>query len=135
MSAPGATGGTGSGELEEERDGAKGDYKVEWGANGAEYRATGDLDLTRRDNGPGKKATYTLAGEMNIRLTRGDEMVTMMAKPMSSMMRRGSRHAGAPGVNEGAADSRLSAAPCHEPALIAVATHRRWLYRARPPAP
>ena len=82
MSAPGATGGTGSGNLEEERSGAKGDYKVEWGANGAEYRASGDLELTRRDNGSGKKATYTLAGEMNIRLTKGDEMVKMMAKLM-----------------------------------------------------
>jgi hypothetical protein len=49
MSAPGATGGRGSGELEEERDGAKGDYKVEWGANGAEYRASGDL-AWRRNN-------------------------------------------------------------------------------------
>jgi len=83
MSAPGATGGTGSGELEEKRDGAKGDYKVEWGANGAEYRASGDLELTRRDNGPGQKATYTLAGEMDIKLTKGDEMVKMMAKLMN----------------------------------------------------
>lgn len=83
MAAPGATGGTGSGELEGERDEAKGDYRVEWGANGAEYRASGDLKLTRRDNGPGRKATYTLAGEMDIRLTKGDEMVKLMAKLMN----------------------------------------------------
>ena len=83
MSAPGATGGKGSGELEAERDGAKGDYKVEWGANGAAYRASGDLDLTRQDNGVGRKPTYTLAGEMDIKLTKGEEMVKMMAKLMN----------------------------------------------------
>jgi hypothetical protein len=82
MSAPGATGGKGSGQLEQERTSAKGDYKVEWGANGAEYRASGDLELTRKDNGAGKKATYTLAGEMDIKLTKGEEMVKMMAKLM-----------------------------------------------------
>ena len=83
MSVPGATGGTGSGELEDERNRARGDYEVEWGANGAVYRASGDLELTRRDNGPGNKATYTLAGEMDIRLIKGDEMVKMMAKLMN----------------------------------------------------
>jgi hypothetical protein len=82
MSAPGATGGNGSGELEQERDAAKGDYKVEWGANGAAYRASGDLDLTRKDNGAGRKPTYTLAGDMDIKLTKGEEMVKMMAKLM-----------------------------------------------------
>ena len=82
-SAPGATGGKGSGELEAERDGAKGDYKVEWGANGAAYRASGDLELTRQDKGAGKKPTYTLAGEMDIKLTKGEEMVKMMAKLMN----------------------------------------------------
>jgi len=80
MSAPGATGGKGEGKLEAERSSAKGDYKVEWGANGAEYRASGDLELTRKDNGPGNKATYTLAGEMDIKLIKGDEMVKMMEK-------------------------------------------------------
>jgi len=83
MNAPGASGGRGSGKLEEERDGAEGDYKVDWGANGVEYRASGDLKLTRRDNGPGKKATYTLAGEMDIKLIKGEEMVKMMAKLMN----------------------------------------------------
>ncbi len=83
MNAPGASGGRGSGKLEEERDGAEGDYKVEWGANGVEYRASGDLKLTRKDNGPGKKATYTLAGEMDIKLIKGEEMVKMMAKLMN----------------------------------------------------
>jgi hypothetical protein len=83
MSAPGATGGKGSGELSQERNSAKGDYKVEWGTNDAEYRASGDLELTRKDNGPGKKATYTLAGEMDIKLIKGEEMVKMMAKLMN----------------------------------------------------
>jgi hypothetical protein len=82
MSAPGATGGTGSGKLEEARDGARGDYEVEWGANGAEYRASGDLKLVRHDNGPGNKASYTLSGKMDVKLTQGDEMVKMMAKLM-----------------------------------------------------
>jgi hypothetical protein len=82
MSVPGATGGTGSGKLEDQRGAARGDYDVEWGANGAEYRASGDLTLVRHDNGPGNKASYTLSGEMDIKLTKGDEMVKMMAKLM-----------------------------------------------------
>ena len=79
---PGASGGKGSGELEEERDGAKGDYKVEVERMNVAYRASGDLKLTRRDNGPGNKATYTLSGEMDIKLIKGDEMVKKMAKLM-----------------------------------------------------
>jgi hypothetical protein len=79
---PGATGGRGSGELEEERDGAKGDYSVEVGRGGVEYRASGDLKLARRDNGRGQKATYTLSGEMDIKLTKGEEMVRKMAELM-----------------------------------------------------
>jgi hypothetical protein len=82
MTAPGTTGGTGSGKLEDSRDGARGDYEVKWGANGAEYRASGDLKLVRHDNGPGNKATYTLSGKMDVKLTKGDEMVKMMAKLM-----------------------------------------------------
>jgi hypothetical protein len=83
MPAPGATGGTGWGELEADRDAAEGDYKVEWGANGVEYRSSGKLKLTRQDNGPGNKATYTLSGNMDVRLIKGDEMVKMMAKLMN----------------------------------------------------
>jgi len=79
---PGASGGKGSGELEEERGGAKGDYKVEVERNNVAYRASGDLKLTRRDNVPGNKATYTLSGEMDIKLIKGDEMVKQMAKLM-----------------------------------------------------
>jgi hypothetical protein len=82
MSVPGATGGTGSGELKQERFDASGDYEVEWGANGAEYRASGDLRLFRRNTGPGAKASYSLSGDMDIKLTKGDEMVKMMAKLM-----------------------------------------------------
>ena len=79
---PGASGGKGSGELEEERYGAKGDYKVEVEQNNVAYRTSGDLKLTRRDNGPGNKATYTLSGEMDVKLIKGDEMVKQMAKLM-----------------------------------------------------
>jgi hypothetical protein len=82
IDAPGATGGTGSGEMKQERFDASGDYEVEWGANGAEYRASGDMRLFRRNNGPGAKAGYTLSGDMDIKLTKGDEMVKMMAKLM-----------------------------------------------------
>ncbi len=79
---PMTSGGKGSGELERERDGAKGDYKVEVEKDMVAYRASGDLKLTRRDNGPGSKATYTLSGEMDIKLIKGDEMVKQMAKLM-----------------------------------------------------
>ncbi|HYC31578.1 MAG TPA: hypothetical protein VEB59_04770 [Gemmatimonadales bacterium] len=83
MSGYRTTGGTGTAELEQERDGAKGGYQVEWGTSDVEYRASGDLELTRKDNGPGNKATYTLAGEMDIKLTKGEEMVKLMAKLMN----------------------------------------------------
>jgi hypothetical protein len=79
---PRASGGRGSGELEEKRDGAEGDYQVEVGRSDVEYRASGDLKLTRHDNGPGNKATYMLAGEMDIKLTKGEEIVKQMAKLM-----------------------------------------------------
>lgn len=79
---PNSTGGIGSGELENSSKGAEGDYKVDWGANGVEYRASGDLTLTRRDNGPGNKPTYTLSGEMDIKVTKGQDMVEMMSKLM-----------------------------------------------------
>ena len=48
--------------------------------NVVEYRASGDLKLTRRDNGPGNKATYMLSGEIDIKLTKGEEMVRKMAE-------------------------------------------------------
>ena len=54
-----------------------------WGANGVEYRASGDLKLTRRDNGPGNQATYTLSGEMDIRVTKGEDIVRKMAQLMN----------------------------------------------------
>ena len=78
-----ATGEESTAELEAERNGAKGDYRVEWGTDEVEYRASGDLELTRRDNGPGRKATYTLAGEMDIKVIKGEKMVKMMAKLMN----------------------------------------------------
>lgn len=82
MAAPGTTGGEGKGELKAERDRAKGDYKVDWGANGVEYRASGDMELTRKDNGPGVKATYTLAGDMEIKLTKGKEKISKLEQLM-----------------------------------------------------
>jgi hypothetical protein len=77
---PMVSGGRGSGELEQKRDGAEGDYSVKVEKNGVEYRASGDLKLTRRDNGPGNKPTYTLAGEIDIKLTKGEEIVRKMAE-------------------------------------------------------
>jgi hypothetical protein len=77
---PMTSGGRGSGELEEKRDGAEGDYSVEVARSGVEYRASGDLKLTRRDNGPGNKATYTLSGEIDIKLTKGEDIVKKMAE-------------------------------------------------------
>lgn len=100
MTGPGTTGGRGSGELEEERDGAKGDYKVDWGKDDVEYRASGDLKLTRRDNGPGNKATYTLSGEMDIKLTKGDEMVRQMARLMGQKVGGKQRFSLEPEVSE-----------------------------------
>jgi hypothetical protein len=79
---PMTSGGRGSGELEAERDGAKGGYKVEVERNDVAYRASGDLKLARRDNGPGNKATYTLSGEMDIKLIKGEEVVKKMAQLM-----------------------------------------------------
>lgn len=87
MTAPNATGGKGSGELKRERDRAKGDYKVDWGANGVEYRASGEMELVRRDNGAGVKPTYTLSGDMDIRLTKGKELIKMFEKLMNQQTR------------------------------------------------
>jgi hypothetical protein len=84
MTAPGsATGGLGSGEMKADRDRAKGDYEVDWGANGVEYRASGDMELTRRDNGEGMKPTYTLSGDMFIRLTKGKDLIRQFEKLMN----------------------------------------------------
>jgi hypothetical protein len=77
---PMVSGGQGSGELEEKRDGAEGDYRVEVERHGVEYRASGDLKLTRHDNGPGNKATYTLSGKIDIKLTKGEDIVKKMAQ-------------------------------------------------------
>lgn len=95
-----ATGEENSAELEAERDGAKGDYRVEWGTDEVEYRASGDLRLTRRDNGPGQKATYTLAGEMDIKVIKGEEMVKMMAKLMNQKVGGKRRFSVEPAVSD-----------------------------------
>jgi hypothetical protein len=42
---------------------------VDWGANGVEYRASGKMELARHDTGAGVKATYTLAGDRDVRLS------------------------------------------------------------------
>ena len=84
MTAPGTGGGgRGSGEMKAERDRAKGDYKVDWGANGVEYRADGDMELTRRGNGEGVKPTYTLSGDMFVRLTKGKDLIRQFEKLMN----------------------------------------------------
>jgi len=102
---PGTSGGRGSGELEEERNGAKGDYKVEVERNNVAYRASGDLRLTRRDNGPGNKATYMLSGEMDIKLIKGDEMVKQMAKLMGQKIG---------GKQNFSVEAEVSEKPCRE---------------------
>lgn len=82
ITVPGTNGGVGSGKLEAEKGVAKGDYKVVWGANGVEYTAHGKMELARRDNGEGAKATYTLSGDTDIRLTKGKDQIKMFEKLM-----------------------------------------------------
>jgi hypothetical protein len=89
LAVPGSTGGQGSGELKPDKDRAKGDYKVDWGANGVEYRASGKMELARRDSGPGRKATYTLSGDTDIRLTQGKELISMFEKLMKQETKPG----------------------------------------------
>ena len=100
MVGPGITGGRGSGRLENERDGAKGDYRVDWAGNGVAYRASGEMELARRDNGPGKKASYTLAGEIDIRLTEGEKLVRDMAKLMNQKIGGRTRFSVTPDVSD-----------------------------------
>jgi hypothetical protein len=83
MAAPGTTGGRGSGEMKPDKDRAEGDYEVKWGANGVEYRAKGKMELARKNNGAGQKASYTLSGDSDIRLTKGKEKIEMLEKLMN----------------------------------------------------
>lgn len=104
MAAPGTTGGQGSGELKPDKDRAKGDYAVDWGANGVEYRAKGKMELARRDNGPGVKATYTLSGDTDIRLTKGKELIRMLEKLMNQETK--------PGKSSFNVEAQVSEKPC-----------------------
>jgi hypothetical protein len=107
MTAPtttGGTGGKGSGELKPDRDRAKGDYAVDWGANGVEYRASGKMELVRHDNGAGVKATYTLSGDTDIRLTKGKEMIRMLEKVMKQETK--------PGKGSFSVEAQVSDKPC-----------------------
>ncbi len=83
LATPTGSSGTGSGKLENDRDRAKGDYAADWGANGVEYRATGKMELVRRDGSPGEQASYTLSGDMDVRITKGKELIAMMEKLMN----------------------------------------------------
>ena len=83
LAAPMGAGGTGSGKLEYDRDRATGDYAADWGANGVEYRASGKMELVRRDGSPGEQASYTLSGDMDVRITKGKELIAMMEKLMN----------------------------------------------------
>jgi hypothetical protein len=82
MAAPGTTGGRGEGEMKLDGNRAKGDYKVDWGANGVEYRASGKMALDREDHGGGQKPTYLLSGDMEIKLVKGKEKIAMLEKLM-----------------------------------------------------
>ena len=82
MAAPGTTGGRGEGEMELDGNRAKGDYKVDWGANGVDYRASGEMELDREDHGSGQKASYKLSGDMDIKLVKGKEKIAMLEKLM-----------------------------------------------------
>jgi len=104
MSAPGTTGGRGSGELEADRDRAKGKYKVDWGANGVEYRASGKMELARHDNGAGKQASYVLSGDMETKLTKGKEKIAMLEKLMGRETK--------PTKGDFSVDARVSEKPC-----------------------
>jgi hypothetical protein len=104
MSAPGTTGGRGSGELEADRDRAKGKYKVDWGANGVEYRASGDMELARHDNGAGKQASYVLSGDMETKLTKGKEKIAMLEKLMGRQTK--------PTKGDFRVDAQVSDKPC-----------------------
>jgi hypothetical protein len=104
MTAPGTTGGKGAGELEADRDRAKGDYAVDWGANGVEYRASGKMELARHDNGAGVKATYTLSGDMDVRLSKGKERIRMLEQLMQQETK--------PSKSSFNVEARVSDKPC-----------------------
>jgi hypothetical protein len=82
MAAPGTTGGRGEGEMKLDDNRARGDYKVDWGQNGVEYRASGKMELEREDHGSGQKASYQLSGDMEIKLVKGKEKIAMLEKLM-----------------------------------------------------
>jgi hypothetical protein len=62
----------GGGALAQERDAATGKYSSSWAMMGAEYTASGPFALTRKNYGEGKKPTYTLSGELNVQLSKGN---------------------------------------------------------------
>ena len=101
---PMMAGGQGSGELTSDGDDAKGDYAVDWGANGVEYRASGKMKLTRHDNGPGAKATYALSGDEDVRLTKGEEKIRMLEKLMNKQAK--------PGKGSFEVEAEVSDKPC-----------------------
>jgi hypothetical protein len=76
------SGGTGSGKLEYDRERARGNYSADWGANGVEYRASGEMMLARHDAAAGRQASYTLSGDMDVRIIKGKDLIAMMEKLM-----------------------------------------------------
>lgn len=101
---PLSEGGVGSGHLANERDRARGDYAVNWGANGVEYRTDGKMELARRDNGPGEKGTYTLSGDYHMRLIKGKNLI----RPFEQLMGVKVKPARGPFTEE----ARVSDKPC-----------------------
>lgn len=77
LAAPMIASGEGSGELKRDEDRARGHYAVDWGSGGVEYRAKGKMELERQSKGAGQKASYTLSGDVDIRLTKGKELIRM----------------------------------------------------------
>jgi len=101
---PMTDGGVGSGRMDDERDRARGKYGVNWGANGAEYRVDGKMELARHDNGPGQQATYTFSGDYYMRLIKGKELISAFEQ-LSGMKTK-------PVKGPFSADALVSEKPC-----------------------
>jgi hypothetical protein len=97
-------GGVGSGEMKPDGSHATGTYAVDWGANGVEYRTSGNMSLDRQDNGPGVPATYSFSANAEVRVTRGRVMVAQLERLM------GVRAGG--GTGTFTIQTRVSERPC-----------------------
>jgi hypothetical protein len=61
---------------------ASGQYAANWGANGVEYSASGDFALERHDTAPDEQATYTMSGDMLVKLVKGKEKIVRLEQLM-----------------------------------------------------